>query len=241
MTRGTNSSLRRLRCLTAQLLLRSVVPEKPPSCSADACRHVSVGDNINPAVGNTAQSTTGELAPAVPAVGVDKNTEASKALAWYTSPGKNNYAVLNRYLRNGQQPQQPDLDRHVEEIDALINRSAPLTKPWELYRGFASWSYASEVHIGDKVVDRAFMSTSTERSVGNFYARRHALVESDLENAVLLELRVPPGMRVLNVAELVEGTKSEAEVLLPRGTAITIEHEDKWRGVRVLNATVLLP
>jgi len=166
--------------------------------------------------------------------------ELSTSVAWYVSASKSNYRVLNRYLRSGRQPQQPDLEKRVLAIDTLIAASPLQSVSTQVFRGFSSWSFATEVRVGDRVRDLAYMSASLNRSVANFYARRDVVVAEDLENSVLLELTVPASARLMRVA-CSKTTTDEEEVLLPRETEFQVESEQLWRGVRVLQCTVLVP
>jgi hypothetical protein len=151
-----------------------------------------------------------------------------------------NYRVLNRYLRGGRQPRQPDLEEHVSAIDNLLAASPLQGASTQVFRGFSSWSFATEVRVGDRVRDLAFMSATLNRSVGNFYARKDVVVAEDLENSVLLELTVPARARLLRIASS-KTSMDEEEVLLPRETEFQVDHEQLWRGVRVLQCTVLVP
>jgi len=92
---------------------------------------------------------------------------------------------------------------------------------------------------GERIVDHAFMSTSQQRATANFFARRNALFEEDLESAVVLDITVPAGFKALRVADRDEAIDGEEEVLLPRGTELEIVKEKMWNGVKILRARVV--
>mmetsp|Transcript_10230 Transcript_10230/g.23024 ORF Transcript_10230/g.23024 Transcript_10230/m.23024 type:complete len:105 (+) Transcript_10230:107-421(+) len=72
-------------------------------------------------------------------------------------------------------------------------------------------------------LDKAYMSCSLQRSVGNFYARRHALLAEDLDDSVLLRIKVPAGTSVICPACAPGNVLGEEEVLLPRGSLLNID------------------
>merc|ERR1712232_435264 len=95
-----------------------------------------------------------------------------------------------------------------------------------LWRGMSSSAYVAHVILdrSDTVVDAAYMSCSLQRSVANFYARRHAMFAEDLEDALVLKIEVPPGVHVLCAAcDSSAGVSGEEEVLLPRGSVLRID------------------
>eukprot|EP00439_Symbiodinium_sp_Y106_P085167 s548_g27.t2 len=185
-------------------------------------------------------STPGSLHPVVSfyegKVGQEEWLEVFEAVRWYADAAASNYRKLNRYLRDGPGllgKQERDLcSQKVKLLDDL-GRAAPVVgKPGlTLWRGFSSFSYVQHLQGSGAVAgsqpflvkDEAYMSCSLLQSVGNFYARRHALLPEDLEDAVLLEIQVPPGARVICVFCSGAGVPNEEEVMLPRGSTIRVE------------------
>ena len=169
-------------------------------------------------------------------VGQEEWLEVFEAVRWYADAAASNYRKLNRYLRDGPGllgKQERDLcSQKVKLLDDL-GRAAPVVgKPGlTLWRGFSSFSYVQHLQGSGAVAgsqpflvkDEAYMSCSLLQSVGNFYARRHALLPEDLEDAVLLEIQVPPGARVICVFCSGAGVPNEEEVMLPRGSTIRVE------------------
>ena len=151
-------------------------------------------------------------------VGQEEWLEVFEAVRWYADAAASNYRKLNRYLRDGPGllgKQERDLcSQKVKLLDDL-GRAAPVVgKPGlTLWRGFSSFSYVQHLQGSGAVAgsqpflvkDEAYMSCSLLQSVGNFYARRHALLPEDLEDAVLLEIQVPPGARVICVFAVAQG------------------------------------
>lgn len=153
-----------------------------------------------------------------------------------------NYKTLNHFLRHGKygSPVDKVCQKQTALLDELAAATPALEEPLTLWRGFSSlsyvqylqgWNKSSEVNIRDK----AFMSCSLSKSVGNFYARRHALIPEDLEDAVLLRIQVPKGARVI-CAACCGGLPKEEEILLPRGSVIHIEGLEPRQELSVLTA-----
>lgn len=153
--------------------------------------------------------------------------EALATLRWYTDPREANYRRLNRQLRAGAGANGGRLPKEVEALDALIRAGPRLDPPGlTLWRGLADMSYVGHVVVerAPTVLDMAYMSCSLQRSVGNLYARREAVLAEDLEDAILLRIEVPAGAAVLCVAcDGQAGVRGEEEVLLPRGSTLHVE------------------
>eukprot|EP00933_Yihiella_yeosuensis_P071963 TRINITY_DN8021_c0_g1_i1.p1 TRINITY_DN8021_c0_g1~~TRINITY_DN8021_c0_g1_i1.p1 ORF type:complete len:248 (+),score=34.94 TRINITY_DN8021_c0_g1_i1:64-807(+) len=159
------------------------------------------------------------------------------AIKWYTDPTAANYRSLNRLLRHSLDAKVP---KEVDAIDELLALSPAVASPGLLlWRGFASTQYALHLQslLKEKteaasgsinassilIEDRAYMSCSVLKSVGNFYARRHAILPEDLDDSVLMRIKVPAGAQVLCVACAHGGVEGEEEILLPRGSTIRID------------------
>lgn len=154
--------------------------------------------------------------------------DALEALRWYTDAREANYRGLNRKLRSsdGAALDEP-LQKKVEAMDRLLKEGPRLAEPGlTLWRGMASMSYVFYVveQRAPEVTDLAYMSCSLQRSIGNFYARRHAIMPEDLEDSLLLRIHVPVGTPVI-CAVCAPGASElgEEEVLLPRGSVLRIE------------------
>ena len=159
-----------------------------------------------------------------------------EAVRWYADASAANYKKLNRFLRDGRGllgQQDTDFCRQqVRLLDGLAQVAPAVTSPGlTLWRGFSSFSYVQHLKglsaMADSkpflIKDEAYMSCSLLQSIGNFYARRHALLPEDLEDAILLRIHVPPGARVICVFCSGAGVPNEEEVLLARGSLIRVE------------------
>lgn len=151
--------------------------------------------------------------------------EARAALKWYTEARAANYRGLNRQLRSGAESE--SAQKKVELLDTLLRESPRLEAPGlTLWRGMSSMAYVGWVvdQRAKVVTDRAYMSCTLSRSTGNFYARRHAVLPEDLEDALLLRIQVPAGAAVLCVTCDGEAREQgEEEILLPRNSTLRIE------------------
>jgi len=151
------------------------------------------------------------------------------ALHWYTDPKIPNYRRVNALLRERQSGARDTLlEDKVEALDALASAVPRAGAPGLiLWRGLASFRLTLYIvhERAEKVTDPAYASCSVNRAVGNFYARRHALVPEDLEDSLLLRIFVPEGSKVLCAACQAPSLRvpGEDEVLLPRGSTLRIE------------------
>ncbi|CAK8996521.1 unnamed protein product [Durusdinium trenchii] len=160
-------------------------------------------------------------------------TELLETVRWYVDAAAANYRSLNRQLRHGGRLQKAALG-HRQRLDQLAKIAPPLLEPLTLWRGFSSLSFVSYLHHLQKVEDDedgsqskdvkddAYMSCSLSHSIGNFYARRHAILPEDLDDAVLLRIQVP----AVCVA-CCSGLDHEEEILLPRGSVLRIDRIDQ--------------
>ncbi|CAK9045705.1 Wnt inhibitory factor 1 [Durusdinium trenchii] len=164
-------------------------------------------------------------------------TELLETVRWYVDAAAANYRSLNRQLRHGGRLQKAALG-HRQRLDQLAKIAPPLLEPLTLWRGFSSLSFVSYLHHLQKVEDDedgsqskdvkddAYMSCSLSHSIGNFYARRHAILPEDLDDAVLLRIQVPAGAQIICVA-CCSGLDHEEEILLPRGSVLRIDRIDQ--------------
>ena len=168
--------------------------------------------------------------------GQEEWADAFNVVKWYADASAANYRKLNRFLRDGAGLLgKLDVDfcnNQVRLLDELARAAPAVESPGlTLWRGFSSFPYVQHIRelevIADSrpmlIKDEAYMSCSLSESVGNFYARRHALLPEDLDDAVLLRIHVPAGTRVICVFCSGAGVPNEEEVLLQRGSVIRVE------------------
>lgn len=127
---------------------------------------------------------------------------------------------INGALREGKFSKlEPRLQKAVGELDREIAASPKLEDDLKVWRGLDEDFDAREWVSGTKVIDRGFVSTTTEREVAAMFSGSGSIMEIDL----------PKGMRVLMVspehAQPIGGYEDQKEVLLPR--SLTYQVTDK--------------
>ena len=81
------------------------------------------------------------------------------------------------------------------------------------------------------------MSCSLSHAVGNFYARRHAILPEDLEDSLLLRIHVPAGTHIICACCCFD---NEEEILLPRQSVLRIQKLEPATETSVLMADAVL-
>lgn len=157
------------------------------------------------------------------------------------------YEGVNTMLRTGEQHPSSDMPlyestRHAAALDVLINKSEASVAPLEVYRGFGlkMEDAASFLKKGQLVADRAFVSTSAQKSTMEGFAEHSKGYASEAfadsasgkkarEFAVIsATIKVPKGSKMLNVNDPpipVKGrnlNRDEEEFILPRGSVFRV-------------------
>jgi hypothetical protein len=139
------------------------------------------------------------------------------------SYGREDYAVLNSYLRNDPGKMPEKYSNLTKNIDSAISKQDPLPADTVVYRGLsykgAFGNKKPNELIGSVIEDKGFMSTSMSKEV------------SDTFGSTTLKITVPAGAKGLDMASNLGtvSSKIEKEILLPRGTRfqITSVNQDK--------------
>lgn len=129
---------------------------------------------------------------------------------------------INEALREGKFSKlEPRLQKAVGELDREIAASPKLEDDLKVWRGLDEDFDAREWVSGTKVIDRGFVSTTTEREVAAMFSGSGSIMEIDL----------PKGMRVLMVspehAQPIGGYEDQKEVLLPRSLTYRVTDKKK--------------
>jgi len=119
--------------------------------------------------------------------------------------GPGGYSRLNGGLRSGSIGAS---DKHVQDMDH-VTRSSSLDKPMRLYRG----SEGPPPSKGVSFEDKGYVSTSLNRRESLRFSKPHEGGES-----TLYVIRAPAGSHVGR------GQRSEAELILPRGSKFRVSH-----------------
>lgn len=112
---------------------------------------------------------------------------------------------VNPALRSGKPIPKKDR-RDVDHMDAVFAKSST-KEPMTVYRG-VSPDVAAKMQKGSSFKDGAFVSTTSDKSTAQSFARGGGAV---------MEVRVPKGSKAVSVRDVSQFGKSEQEILLNRG------------------------
>jgi hypothetical protein len=135
------------------------------------------------------------------------------------------YELINEHLR-GQRPSLfSDYAAHIPHLDAAIARST-INQDLTLYRGVRGFEgFKATDLVGSTFHDQAFFSTSARKRISEKFVGGLGS-----EGDVLFSIQIPKGSKGLAVHKVKtgssfsgEGKQSEHEVLLPRGTSVTVK------------------
>lgn len=149
---------------------------------------------------------------------IAKLTEDEKySVEHYASDG---FLDTNKYLRGqkGYRARDDDIKKNVARLDSAIEKST--VPKCTVYRGFESSKIYDNLDNlkGAVIDDKAFVSTSLKKDVGNFYA-------TGPKNMVI-EISVPDGAKALDLKGLATN-KAESEILLPRNSKFRVIESSK--------------
>jgi len=147
------------------------------------------------------------------------------------------YEQINTSLRTGQFQDtgldKGSLDRTIGHLDALMEKNK-VTSATLTFRGSAPHASFSSLKPGEVFVDKAFVSTTTDRNMifGN---------DSAFNGGVLFHITSPPGTKLAGIPSQFP---NEKEMLLGRGTAFRLDREEKGSSpngspLRILHVTVV--
>lgn len=146
------------------------------------------------------------------------------AVMMYTDP--TGYKAINGFLRNDKLETREQLSSVIANLDSLLAKS---TMPSDtiVYRGL-EWDMGETAKVGDVWQDLAYQSSSLK-----------AKMATNKKTKSILKIELPQGTQAVYIANM-GMPRSEAEVLLPRGTRIIVKSiERNADGVNVITVQVL--
>jgi hypothetical protein len=158
-----------------------------------------------------------------------------------------NFVSVNRTLREGKAPKADvdDIKNAIKSLDSAIAKGVTVSD-LTLWRGVFD---ATDYKPGDVIQDKAFQSTTSDKSVaGDFAGTSYYGPGRDAKSATVLQILLPKGSKALDMAqyakhakqdpELLEGIPDEHEVLLPRSITYKVTGPAyKEGGMRYLPVT----
>lgn len=175
--------------------------------------------------------------------------DVSELKAAILSYANNGYRPINRTLRSGVPGQlvgginsNEHAKQHIAAMDVAMGMIAPIAKPMSFYRGISAPVELSEAFltVGNKVADRAFVSTSTDKSITDRFAGKVIPDHEGKEHlGISAVINVPKGFKAMNVTGTVgqHSGSYEMEYLLPRGTVFEVKKVTKTNGPPVVNGS----
>ena len=154
------------------------------------------------------------------------------AIEHYTTGG---YYDISSYLRRGNKRPMysslEELESSIEEIDEALERSS-IPQDVVVYRGTRT-THFQDVEVGDVIVDRSFVSTTTDRGLAEE-------VYVGGKKSMLVEIKVPKGSKGAAVGSVSMFGSNEREVLLARDTAFRVDSINfTEEGVSTMTVTVV--
>jgi GNAT superfamily N-acetyltransferase len=132
-----------------------------------------------------------------------------------------------------------------EALDTVFADLPPIQEELTLYRGFrdSGEGYLPQNLAGQELVDDGYMFVTADRDVAKYYA------EQTDGKTLIMQMKAPPGTKVLPFWALHEShiddvsgeyTSNEAysEMLLPRGTKVTVDNVFSMGGGVIANARI---
>jgi hypothetical protein len=157
---------------------------------------------------------------------------------------------INAALRAGA-PLQADVAGDVRHLHALIDASAPLPRGTKLYRQVATdeRGIQSLLDAGrgtELLLDPAFASMSTSRSIAQGFPKRAISDPPDLRPRLLFELSVDSSdVRGFDVDAAIDRWRDEEEILLPPNSRYVLHSvrrdPDALFDRRIVTGSVLAP
>jgi hypothetical protein len=153
-----------------------------------------------------------------------------------------NYTVINKFSRvnpdytfESRENFDPQTNSYIidniDKIDRAID-AYKITEEVEVYRGASVTKEKfdemfANLDVGDFHIDSAYLSTSTDPSIGVKFAVRKLITDKD-RIPVLFKAKLLPGQRALRVKELTQADAlEENELLLPRNSKFKVTKVSK--------------
>jgi SPP1 gp7 family putative phage head morphogenesis protein len=157
--------------------------------------------------------------------------EQDEALDLYTRSG---YVPINKHLRHGAAASDEDKST-IRELDGLFDLVPALERPIEVHRGFRDADTvfgASGSKVGETFVDKAFASSTTDRSITVGFTHGPT-------PGVVTKIHVPAGRKAIRPSVSLDYFAGEHEVLLPRETRFRVISDNGEGSDRVIELEVL--
>lgn len=166
---------------------------------------------------------------AIPPISDDVSLDHINSLMAYTG----NSSSINGGLRNGKLSERDK--KIVKHLDEVISSAKPTKADTTVYRGITADSdFAKKLASakeGEVISDKAFMSTSVNKSKALEYARDagDAGSKKGKSGGVVMEINVPKGTKTINLSGESDVNSNE-EVILGRGTSVKVTSVTKKGG-----------
>ena len=166
---------------------------------------------------------------AIPPISDDVSLDHINSLMAYTG----NSSSINGGLRNGKLSERDK--KIVKHLDEVISSAKPTKADTTVYRGITADSdFAKKLASakeGEVISDKAFMSTSVNKSKALEYARDagDAGSKKGKSGGVVMEINVPKGTKTINLSGESDVNANE-EVILGRGTSVKVTSVTKKGG-----------
>lgn len=166
---------------------------------------------------------------AIPPISDDVSLDHINSLMAYTG----NSSSINGGLRNGKLSERDK--KIVKHLDEVISSAKPTKADTTVYRGITADSdfakKLSSAKEGEVISDKAFMSTSVNKSKALEYARDagDSGSKKGKSGGVVMEINVPKGTKTINLSGESDVNSNE-EVILGRGTSVKVTSVTKKGG-----------
>jgi hypothetical protein len=143
---------------------------------------------------------------------VDRIPDDSRRAIWkYSGPN----SPVNPALRDGSFASDPDVAKIVAGVDAAFAAVPPTTQDIVVTRGLRRVGrFLPPDATGFQYVERGYLSTSTDVDVATSF------IGTKAPEAMILDIVVPAGSKVLPVEAIGTQFPGQHEVLLPRGNRV---------------------
>jgi len=144
---------------------------------------------------------------------------------------------MNGYMRTGELPKGSKLDAaklddFSEKMDAAFEKGV-VQQDFVAYRGMVTNNFKGKKLEGSVIEDKVYLSTSLSKDAANWFASR----PDQKGEKVLVKIGVPKGANALYIPRHVDSaSRSEHEVLLPRGANLFVTSDKVVGGTRVIEA-----
>ena len=140
------------------------------------------------------------------------------------------YTTINNYLREGKLPSETnkkEIDNTIKNINSAIKKSS-ISEDKTVYRGIKKGFENKQK--GDIISDKAFLSTTTSRSIANKFTEK---LNRD-ENPALLKINLKKGDSAYKMMD-----KHEKEILLLKNQPLKITNISNFKGARQIEVSLV--